>query len=77
MECGKAVNNSRRGGVESLYSNIKTISTMDKREKPRHEEDAYRGVDVNKADDGKDTNEMVKQDIKDLNNNPRNSEIDN
>ncbi|GEM_PF-1803719 len=50
---------------------------MDKREKPRHEEDAYRGVDVNKADDGKDTNEMVKQDIKDLNNNPRNSEIDN
>lgn len=49
---------------------------MDKREKPNHAEDTYRGVDVNKADNGKETKKLVKEDIRDLNNNPRNNDID-
>ncbi|MCM1521775.1 MAG: hypothetical protein NC039_03875 [Muribaculaceae bacterium] len=37
----------------------------------------YRGADINKGDDCKNTKRLVKEDIKDLNNNPRNNEIDN
>ncbi len=36
----------------------------------------YRGVDVNVSDNDKVTPEMVKKDIKELNNNPRNDDMD-
>ncbi len=35
----------------------------------------YRGVDVNIADDEKVTPGMVKKDVKELNNNPRNDDM--
>lgn len=38
-------------------------------------EEQYRGVDINKADDNKVNPELVKQDTKELNNNPRNSDM--
>lgn len=36
----------------------------------------YRGVDVNVSDNDKVTPEMVKKDVKELNNNPRNDDMD-
>lgn len=35
----------------------------------------YRGVDINKADDCKVDAKMVKEDTKELNNNPRNNDM--
>jgi hypothetical protein len=35
----------------------------------------YRGVDINKADNGKVTPKMVKEETKELNNNPRNNDM--
>lgn len=46
---------------------------MDKKTKPS---DEFRGVDINKADDNKVDPHMVKADTRDLNNNPRNNDID-
>ena len=39
------------------------------------QEEKYRGVDVNKADVGKVSGKMVKEDTKELNNNPRNNDM--
>ena len=39
------------------------------------QEEKDRGVDVNKADDGKVSEKMVKEDTKELNNNPRNNDM--
>lgn len=36
----------------------------------------YAGVDINKGDNGKTTPRLVKQEIKELNNNPRNNDLD-
>ncbi|MDE5650135.1 MAG: hypothetical protein K2G33_07050 [Duncaniella sp.] len=47
---------------------------MDKKDKTKDEEQ-YRGVDVNQADGGKVTEKMVKEDTKELNNNPRNDDM--
>lgn len=49
---------------------------MDKKNKPRHDEDTYRGVDVNKADNGREDKKLVNQEIRELNNNPRNNDLD-
>lgn len=53
----------------------KTHATMDKKETKRQEPE-YRGADINKGDDCKDTEKLQKQDIRELNNNPRNNDID-
>ena len=47
---------------------------MDKKNAPKSvakSADEYRGVDINISDDEKVTPEMVKKDVKELNNNPR------
>lgn len=41
--------------------------------KPANE---YPGVDVNKGDDNKVDKKLVKQEIRELNNNPRNNDLD-
>lgn len=38
-------------------------------------DEQYRGVDINKADDNKVDPELVKQETKELNNNPRNNDM--
>lgn len=50
---------------------------MEKKDKtaPVQDENKYRGVNVNEADDCKVNPEMVKQDVKELNNNPRNDDM--
>lgn len=51
---------------------------MDKKNAPKAVEksaDEYRGVDINISDDEKVTPEMVKKDVKELNNNPRNEDM--
>ncbi|MCM1163051.1 MAG: hypothetical protein NC339_02190 [Muribaculaceae bacterium] len=48
---------------------------MDKKtQKPQGTD--YRGADINKGDDCNNNKKLVKEDIKDLNNNPRNNDID-
>lgn len=52
---------------------------MEKNNKPVDEANAskeYRGVDVNIADDNKVNPKMVQKDVKELNNNPRNGDMD-
>lgn len=52
---------------------------MDKKNTPKADvkpAEEYRGVDVNQSDDNKVTPEMVKKDVKELNNNPRNTDMD-
>lgn len=46
---------------------------MDKSTKPAEE---YRGVDINKGDKNKVSKEMVKEDTRSLNNNPRNGDME-
>lgn len=51
---------------------------MDKKNAPKttaKPADEYRGVDINISDDEKVTSEMVKKDVKELNNNPRNEDM--
>ncbi len=49
---------------------------MNKKENTKvKDEELYRGVDVNKADDDKVTPKMVQNDTKELNNNPRNDDM--
>lgn len=36
----------------------------------------YRGSDINKGDDCKDSKKLQREDIRELNNNPRNNDID-
>lgn len=51
---------------------------MDKKNAPKAVEksaDEYRGVDINISDDENVTPEMVKKDVKELNNNPRNEDM--
>ncbi len=63
------MNHRDAGGV--FLKNPKKSKNMDKKKATD-----YRGVDVNIATDDKDTPKMVKEDTKELNNNPRNNEID-
>lgn len=52
---------------------------MDKKNTPKADvkpAEEYRGVDVNLSDNDKVTPEMVKKDVKELNNNPRNTDMD-
>ena len=57
------------------YKHKKTLTTMDKKtQKPQGTD--YRGADINKGDDCNNNKKLVKEDIKDLNNNPRNNDID-
>ncbi|MCM1077810.1 MAG: hypothetical protein NC411_10680 [Bacteroides sp.] len=42
---------------------------------PVQNDSKFRGVNVNEADDCKVNPEMVKQDVKELNNNPRNDDM--
>lgn len=44
--------------------------------KDRQPAQDYRGVGMNIADDDKVSAKMVRKDVKELNNNPRNTEID-
>lgn len=62
--------------VESSLK-TKTIYIMDNnlKKEATEQEEKYRGVDVNKADDGKVSEKMVKEDTKELNNNPRNNDM--
>lgn len=52
---------------------------MDKKNAPKtavKSADEYRGVDVDVSDDNKVTPKMVKDETRELNNNPRNSDMD-
>ncbi len=42
----------------------------------KKKESELRGVDVNIATDDKNTPKMVKDDVRELNNNPRNNDMD-
>lgn len=49
---------------------------MDKKENTKvQDENKYRGVNVDRADDEKVTAKMVREDTKELNNNPRNDDM--
>lgn len=47
---------------------------MDKKVKPAEKD--YRGADVDKADNDKTDARLVKEDVRDLNNNPRDNDLD-
>lgn len=51
------------------------MEKKDKNAVNANEENQYRGVDINKADDNKVNPELVKQETKELNHNPRNNDM--
>lgn len=54
------------------------MDTKTSQHKTRTEEALdYPGVAVDRADNDKTDSKLVKEDVKDLNNNPRNNDIDN
>lgn len=58
--------------VMNVLCNPKNIKTMDKDKK--NEVHDYRGVDINIADNDKNTPSLQKEDTRTINNNPRNAE---
>lgn len=48
---------------------------MEKKDKQIEKDEQYRGVDVNVADKEKVDPKLVEQEVKELNNNPRNNDL--